>query len=273
MINLFYNLKHNSFFKFIKKLIPQFFKNIIKSKIPNYYYLPTKLKQLPLNNYPLKIELKSELSLNYQIKLKEKFDKNLTQNSQMTYPDLIEKIKTIYKEDHKLNFLDIGGEKLDFYLELKKNFKNLNYFLLNKKEINDEFRKIKLKLKLENFTILENIDECSYKFDFINLGSVIQYIQNYNNFILKLNKISNYILISGITLYDDALSKEKNTIVKQINIHPSNFMFFFERKSFINIFSNFKLIEERICISDNPNFKNFKHLENIQYSDLLFKKI
>lgn len=275
MINFLYNLKHNKNFFFLKKLIPNFIKTKLKSSIPNYYYLPTNLEKIPFNNFPLRPELNAELDINYQLNLKKKFDINCKQNSQMTYPDLITRLKSIFKDDSEFNFLDIGGEKLDFYLDLKKNFTNCNYYLMNKKEINDAFKKIQLELKLKNFIVVDSIQECPNKIDFINLGSVIQYIHDYENFLSNLRTISRYILISGITLYENTEIKKvkKNIIVKQINIHPSNYMFFYNKKIFLSIFENFKLIQQRNCLSDQPNYENFKEYKNIQYMDLLFKKL
>ncbi|MDC0353775.1 hypothetical protein OAM83_00990 [Candidatus Pelagibacter sp.] len=275
MINFLYNLKHNKYIFFIKKLIPSFIKTKIKSNIPNYYYLPTNLEKIPYNNYPLAPELNADLDINYQLNLKKQFDINYKQNSQMTYPDLIVKLKSIFKDDSEFNFLDIGGEKLDFYLDLKKNFINCNYYLMNKREINNVFKKIQLELKLKNFKVIDSIQECPNEIDFINLGSAIQYIQDYEGFLSNLKTMSKYILISGITLYDnlEIQKVKKNIIVKQINVHPSNYMFFFDKKMFINIFKNFKLIQQRNCLTDHPNHKNFKDYKNIQYMDLLFKKL
>jgi len=232
MINFLYNLKHNKYISYVKKLIPNFIKTKIKSNIPNYYFLHTNLEEIPNNNYPLGSELNAELNINYQLNLKKKFDTNFEQNSQMTYPDLILRLKSIFRDESEFNFLDIGGEKLDFYLDLKKNFKNCNYYLMNKKEINIAFKKIQLELQLKDFNIIDSIQECPDKIDFTNLGSVIQYIPDYESLLSNLKTISKYILISGITLYDNSeiQTVKQNIIVKQINVHPSNYMFFFDNQ-------------------------------------------
>ena len=108
MINFLYNLKHNKNFFFLKKLIPNSIKTKLKSSIPNYYYLPTNLEKIPFNNFPLRPKLNAELDINYQLNLKKKFDINCKQNSQMTYPDLITRLKSIFRMIVNLTFLILG---------------------------------------------------------------------------------------------------------------------------------------------------------------------
>ena len=40
----------------------------------------------------------------------------------MTCPHLMELLLMKFDNNQNFNFLDIGGEKIDFYLSLKKNF-------------------------------------------------------------------------------------------------------------------------------------------------------
>ena len=63
---------------------------------------------------------------------------------------------------------------------------------MNKKEINNAFKKIQLELNLKNFNIIDSIKECPNKIDFINLGSVIQYIEDYESFLSNLRSVSKY---------------------------------------------------------------------------------
>ena len=40
------------------------------------------------------------------------------------------------------SFLDMGGEYIDFFLELKKNFKNVKYYIFNLENITIDFSKL-----------------------------------------------------------------------------------------------------------------------------------
>ena len=54
---------------------------------------------------------------------------------------------------------------------LKNPFKKIEYFVFNKKAINQDFIKLKKKYKFENFNVLESFDEMSQnKYDFIFLS-------------------------------------------------------------------------------------------------------
>jgi len=108
--------------RFIKFILPLSFKKFIKNKIYPYYFYPTLHKKLPKNNY------KNKNNLNYQIDLINKFNISNKQNSFMTCHDLLNILQYQYEKDDCFNFLDYGGENIDFYLDLKKNFKNVNYF-------------------------------------------------------------------------------------------------------------------------------------------------
>ena len=57
----------------------------------------------------------------------------------MTYPHLIKLLSSKFEFDKILNILDIGDKKIDFYLSLKENYKNVRYFLHNQKSIKTHF--------------------------------------------------------------------------------------------------------------------------------------
>ena len=115
------------------------------------------------------------------------------------------------------------------------------------------------------------------KYDFINLGSVIQYVRNYENLISELMRVSRkYIFFSGTHFYD-SIDNKKNIIVKQVNILPKTFyLYFFNKKFFYsNFFKNgFKINFESKNLTDNINYKNFKNnfFSSINYIDILFEK-
>ena len=260
----------------IPKRIRKFFPKPIRRKINQiffrYYYLKEDLKRLPDLNYP------DEESFEDQKMLIQKFNIAKNQTSFMTYPNLIELLQKKFTPDESFNFLDVGGEKIDFYLNLKKNFKHVNYFLFNQKFMNKTFHQIQKEFKFNNFHII-NETEGIFKnnYDFVNFGSCIQYFENYENLLRKITNNSKFIFFSGTHLYDSSDEKfEKNIIVKQVNLLPQvYYLYFFNRKNFFEIFEekSFSLIFENKNLTDNVNYDNFKsYLNDIQYSDFLFVK-
>ena len=251
--------------KIIRRLFPKisFFK---------YYFLPTNLKVLPELNYPEKGDIE------YQKTLIEKFNNIENQTSSMTYPHLMELLLMKYDSDETFNFLDIGGEKIDFYLSLKKNFKNARYFLFNQKSILETFSKLGVELNYKDLNLIfKSEDIFKINYDFVNFGSCIQYFNNYEELLGKIVNNSKYLFFSGTHLYDSPKEDhKKNLIVKQVNILPQvNYLYFFNRKSFFKIFKDkkFKLIFESENLTDKINYDNFKnYLKNIKYSDFLFVK-
>ena len=260
----------------IPKKIRKFFPKPIRRKINQiffrYYYLKEDLKRLPDLNYP------DEESFEDQKMLIQKFDITKNQTSFMTYPNLIELLKKKFTPDESFNFLDVGGEKIDFYLNLKKNFKHVNYFLFNQKFMNKTFHQIQNEFKFNNFHIINETEEIFKKnYDFVNFGSCIQYFENYENLLKKITNNSKILFFSGTHLYDSSDEKfEKNIIVKQVNLLPQvYYLYFFNRKNFFEILEekSFSLIFENKNLTDNVNYDNFKsYLNDIQYSDFLFVK-
>ena len=258
--------------KNIRRIVPKIIRRQIDKKFFRYYFLKTNLKNLPQLNYPEKGNLE------YQKKLIELFDLSKNQSSFMTCPHLINLLASKFETDKIFNILDIGGEKIDFYLNLKKNFKNVKYFLYNQESITETFHKIKLEFNYQDFYVIDKLGEIlNTNYDFINLGSCIQYFDNYEEVLKKITKNSKYIFFSGTHLYDsDDIIFEKNTVVKQVNVMPQiNFLYFFNRKNFFKIFfeKKYNLIFEKKNLTDEVNYDNFKsYLKNISYSDFLFEK-
>ena len=147
------------------------------------YFVPTNLKHLPINNHPI------FSNIIVQEKIIKEFNKINELISFNTCPYLFQILRLIFEEREKFNFLDFGGENIDFYLYLKKNFKNINYYIINQGEINQNFINLKSKYNLDNFTTIPNLNELlNYNYDFINFGSVIQYIENYDEILNKIVK-------------------------------------------------------------------------------------
>ena len=259
--------------RLIKFLIPKFIKRRINKKFFPYYFLITNYEKLPHFNYV------NKNNLDKQKILIEKFDKNQKQNSFMTCPYLHQLLLMKYNINENFSFLDIGGENIDFFLQLKKNFKNVKYYIYNLEKINDDFIKLKLYFKFQNLNVISKIDEIfNNKFDFVNFGSCIQYFDNYETILKNITENSNQIFFSGTTLFEnDKENYQKHVIVRQVNIFPEiNYCYFFNKRFFYNFFfkKNFNLVFESKNITDNVNFKNFDSLfKKIEYKDFFFKKL
>ena len=251
--------------KNIRRILPKIIRRLINKKIFKYYFLKTDLKNLPNLNYPQKG------SLEYQKNLIKIFNNIKIQTSSMTCPHLIELLLMKFKTDESFNFLDIGGEKIDFYLSLK-------YFLYNQKSMIEQFHQIKLEFKYNDFHIIDNFEEIfKDNYDFVNFGSCIQYFDNYEEVLKRITNNSKYVFFSGTHLYDSLTEDfNKNIIVKQVNVLPqTNYLYFFNRKNFFKIFTEkeYELIFESKNLTDKINYGNFEnYFKNVQYSDFLFSK-
>ena len=266
-----YSLINSLYLTKVVEKLPKFISRKIH-KIFKIYFVPTKISVLPNFNYPI------SHNCNYQNELIKNFKNTQKQNSFMTYPDLINLISSLYSKNDEFNFLDYGSENVDFYLKLKLMFPKVNYFIFNQKNIMDNLKIIKEENNFKNFNLIYNEKQLSEnQYDFINLGSVIQYIKDYEALILDLMNISKkHIFFSGTHFYESA-HESKNMIVKQVNILPRTFyLYFFNKDIFKSIFleHNFKIKLENKNLTDNINYKNFKseNFSSIDYLDILFEK-
>ena len=270
-MKLKYHLTNKLFSSVLSNIVPGYIrKKLLKNQ--KIRFIPTKLNSLPQNNYPI------SPNINDQINVINKFSETQKEVTHKTYPELVNLLEKIYSENEKFNFLDFGGEEIDQYLILKKEFKNINYFVINKKEFNEIFDKLLKKYNYTNLSVLKNLNEIlNHEYDFINFGSVLQYIDDYD-FILEkiLIKSKKYILISGIHLFKNDLLKNKY-VVKQMNLWPKKpYLYFFNFNHFTEKFkkNNFKINFENKNESDEINYENFEleGINNTRYTDLLFKK-
>ena len=242
------------------------------------YFVPTKLSNIPDNNY------KIGSNFIFQEQLIKQFNEHKPNKliSFNTCPHIYQIIKLLFKDpDLKFNFLDFGGENIDLYLYLKKNFKNINYFIFNQEHINTSYIELKSKYKLKDFTVLNNIDELSnYEYDFVNFGGVLQYINDYDFIMKKIIKISKkYIFFSAIHFYEKEFSSLEKIVVKETNllhILPINiYCYFFNFDIFIKSFlqNNFSIIFKENNVYGDVNYKNFDNSFNkTNYTDLLLAK-
>ena len=77
-----------------------------------------------------------------------------------------------------------------------------------------------------------------YKYDFVNFGSAIQYVNNYKKVLKEIIDVSKkFILFSGTHFYDTF--QNEIMVVKQVNLLPNKFYcYFFHLKKFLSIFEN-----------------------------------
>ena len=258
--------------KFINLFSPKFLKKRIKKKFFKYNFLPTTLKDLPKNNYPEKFNYNDQKELISKFKLQNK------QSSFMTCPHLISLLSARFKNNQEFSFLDIGGDSIDFFLELKKNFKNVKYYVFNQKNLLDVFMRLKMDFDLENLNIISEISKINNnKYDFINFGSCIQYFSNYEDFLNNIiNLKSRYLFFSGLPNYtSDKDILKKNMIVKQVNVFPQiNYLYLINKDHFYNIFlkKRYNLCFENKNTTDKINFDNFNNfVEKINYIDVMFE--
>ena len=86
----------------------------------------------------------------------------------MTFPNLTQELHKKFNADSKFRFLDIGGEYIDFYLELNKNFKNIEYYFHNIENINNIFNQLKKNYNFNNLFIIDRLEEISNNHFFVD---------------------------------------------------------------------------------------------------------
>tara|TARA_B100001029_G_scaffold177546_1_gene182434 strand:+ start:773 stop:1429 length:657 start_codon:yes stop_codon:yes gene_type:complete len=154
-------------------------------------------------------------------------------------------------KDKRLNILDYGSNMLTYAnIANKINLNNYNF------SIYDPFNKKKLK-KNNNFRIFNDEKYLNNKWDIVNFGSSIQYIDNIN----LLNKVSfkttKAILITHtpFSLFKSYVSKQTNNKNLNQKIHSYNdILTFFKKKKFI---LKFKSRNKDKYISSKKKYKTF----------------
>ena len=254
----------------LESVVPGYFRKKFL-KIPNICFVPTNFNKLPLNNHPIFSSVSHHKNI---ISIFNNTQKEVTLKS---YNNLINLLNEKYEKDEKFNFLDFGGEQIDQYLVLKKNFPNISYFIINQNIINEHFKEIKKTYNFQNFFILDNLDELLLNtYDFANFGSVLQYIDGYDTLLNKiLTRVNKYVLVTGVHLYQKG-ARDKH-IVKQVNLLPNKlYLYFFEFFKFIKIFNdcNFDIVFCTKNKTNDINYKNFYMVDmpNLKYTDILLKK-
>lgn len=234
-------------------------------------FIPTNLKSLPKKNYPVLFSQREH----------EKIYQNYLKTNKISF-NTFEEIKIIlnkkYKKDEYFNFLDFGGEKIDFYLNIIKDFKNINYHIINLPKINKDLQFLKEKHNLKNLFILNNLNDLkSKKIDFVYFGSTIQYINNYEKILNDLLPLVKKHIFFSATHFFENNAKFKNIVVKQLNYLPIEYyLYFINLDNFVENLKKYSFEIEFIQINttyqyNTDTFQNL-NLNNLKYSDVLFEK-
>jgi len=260
----------NKFFHLIGYLPGYFRKKIFKIK--DICFVPTNYYFLPKNNHPILTNFEQ------QKKIIKKFKETEEEITFKTYPKLVTLLKKNFSKDESFNFLDFGGDQIDQYLILKKKFKNIKYFIINQKQINNDFLKIKEMYGYKDLNVINDINKIDINYyDFVNFGSVLQYIDDYEVLLDKiLPKVKKYVLVSGTHFYNTG-SERKFYIVKQVNLLPRKlYLYFFKLDIFLDKFKKYdlKVIHSEKNQTHDINYENFTviNMVDLKYSDIFFKK-
>ena len=144
-------------------ILPRFLSRKI-FKIFKIFFVETNLKNLPNSNHPTKIDKKNQIEI-----IKNNINPLYRPFSTCAY--LLE-LLTLYQSinTNKIKFLDFGANNLDNYIYLNRYLKNWEYIYHDLSTYNEfviEFIKEK---KLNNISVLENINLIEKELDFVFLG-------------------------------------------------------------------------------------------------------
>ena len=130
--------------KFYDRL-PKFFSKKL-FKLFKIFFVETSLKKLPDNNHP------SEIYYGEQLEIIERAKSNNFKPF-ISFPKILDKLKNYSEQKNNINFYDFGANKLDLYLFLNKNLKNLNYFYYDQPHYNQAIELIKNDSKFTNLVV------------------------------------------------------------------------------------------------------------------------
>jgi hypothetical protein len=182
---------------------------------------------------------KNERLINQFRKYNNKHKLNLSERSYYNHTRDFFALNLISKK--KIKVLDYGSNFLACSnLDNKIDCKNINYFLFNpflkKIIINKKFGKLKVKC----FKNLKTIKK--QRFDIINFGSSLQYMENFDQIIKSLRfKAKSTILISATPITFNKTYKAKQTNAKKLDQKVYSFYDIskiLKKKKFKNIFKS-----------------------------------
>ncbi len=155
---------------------------LFKKSIPDVSFLETTKTWEELESLQEGYSNKKILE-NYSEALK---DTKIKPDSALIYSSIASIASYAYKNGGKAKIVDFGGGTGNFYYEIKELFPDLDleWIVIEQEYIVDHFKKAKSEIKY--FTLDQYLDESDKKCDILLLSGVLQYIQNNNNIIFKL---------------------------------------------------------------------------------------
>lgn len=235
------------------------------SRIFKIYFVITKYEVLPKNNHPL-TNLENIFKQQYL---------NFNNKKKLFNRDIFLHLKKNFKYNNKIKFLDYGGENIDLYMFLKNKFPKIYITVINQSSLNFHLKKFLKKKKLRNINVLSNKSKLkNMKFDYVNFGSSLQYIQNYENLLKTLlSKNIKFCNVAATSFFNDK-SLSKIFVVKQVNLLPTiMYCYFFNFYNFRLFFKKFgyEIKQQKVNSFKKIKFKNFN--TEVKHLDILFKKI
>ena len=196
-----YNLLNKILLSNITKYFPKTINRKIFRKF-NIFFVPTILKNLPSNFYPLNTDISKQNDLILQFNCQKKLI------NQTTYSSLDKLLIKIFKKK-SFSFFDIGGDNIDLYLYLNSKLNIKKYYISNFHKLILIFEQLKRKYNFYNFFPITSDKKIS-SLDFVYFGSCIQYFKNYKTYLNSiLSKKPKYILFSGTSFFLMILTKAK----------------------------------------------------------------
>ena len=261
-------------------LLNKFLNSSIFDKLPRYlgrrifkifkiFFVETKLKNLPENNHPTKIDVSE------QTKILENLNDNFYKPFN-TCSYLLE-IFAIYQScgnNRKLRIIDFGANNIDNYIYLTRYLKNFEYIYHDLHHYNVAIKDLIEKNKLKNIKVLDKLENIDQEIDFVLFGSSIHYINNYKEILNKIFSIKNKYIIFSHTPFYISDKSDNDIVMKQVNIHPTiNYAYLIEYNNFLNLMkkNNYKLLSQnKNNFIKFLNFKNFKNYSFLSFLDLIF---
>ena len=242
MINKILNLNIKNYFWLLVRKISRIFK---------IYFVPTSITILPKNNHPLQ-----NLDVFFNLQYKNFIKNNLNFNK-----DLYKRLIDNFPKNQKNKILDFGGENIDLYLFIKKNFSKIRIYVINQPKLSNYLRNFINKKKIKGITVLSDINKLKKtKLDFVYFGSSLQYVKDYDK-ILKIlfKKKIKYLYISSTSYFRSENLNDK-IILKQVNLLPAElYCYCFNYQYFTSLFKDYGYtkISEKINSYKKINFNNF----------------
>jgi len=248
-------------------ILPKFLTRKI-FKVFKVFFVETSLLDLPKNNHPTNFNKKEQTEII-------KNSKNKFYRPFNTCSFLLETL-TIYKSDKKkLKLFDFGANNIDNYVYLNRYLDNWEYVYYDQKQYNAIVEELINENKLNNIKVAKNLTLDKEPYDFAIFGSAIHYIENYQKIIENfINNKTKYLIFSHTPFYTSE-QKDRDIVLKQVNIHPTiNYAYLIHYDNFIMFMqkNNYKLISQnKNNFIKFLNFKNFdKNFKFINFLDLTF---